>query len=200
MFSKIGRIAAITAALATLAGCWFSKADMFTPNEFAIVPLDGAYASEIDYEDKENVQQVRFTREDDGRYRMDIDVAHLEEPHGEISSIKRETMQLAFIAIPNAPDGWYLMHGIEDTAAPERAYLLANVNQRGVLELYIPNCRGTPERPGMTIAQEAAAKVGRCDFTDKQALLSAAKEAADFLDQDQIALTTPFMAFTPKDN
>lgn len=200
MLSKIGRMTAVVLAPALLAGCWFSEADMFAQSDFATVDLDGDYSSEVDYDDNEQVRNVRFTPEDDGRYRMDIDVARIDRETGEQRSITQETLHLSFVAIPGAPERWYLMQGIEKSIESQRGYLLAHINESGVLELYVPNCSGTPQREGMAVNSARSIKLGRCDFEDKQALLDAAREAAQFVEQPQIVVITPFMAYKPKAN
>lgn len=200
MLAKIGRIAMIATAVTALSGCWFSEADMFDPSEFADVGLEGEYTSEIDYDDREEVFSVRFTPEEDGRYRMDVEVAFLDEPRGEVTSTKMETMRLSFVSIPDGPENWYLLQGFDKPEQSQTGHLIAHMNNGRVLELYMPNCKGTPERNGMTSDMSPPTKVGRCDFQDKQALMDAGAEAANFLAQPQIVLITPFMAYKPKRN
>ncbi|MEL7217799.1 MAG: hypothetical protein AAGK01_05140 [Pseudomonadota bacterium] len=167
------------------------KRSLFSASDYASVNLEGEFQSEIQYLDNEQVRKAELSVQNDRRIRADLTVVRLTEPFGEVRKRFQETMWLALIAIPDAPEGWFITQTFDDPDKPDGLYLLANVENERSLKLYMPNCAGTRQITGMIVKENTHSKLGICEFTTQDAIFNAARDAVEFLDAKHPVAITP---------
>jgi hypothetical protein len=177
-----------------LGGCWIGDAALFGPEDRANVALEGAYQVTTSLAGGAVEQLVRLDPRPDGR----IVVYPLVFPDG--SEPRREDMaegDLHLIAITGAPEGWHVAFITEEGAGEAQFYIAAPEQEPGgEIAFYAPNCAGTTAREGMErLIEEAGADI--CRFSDKEALLGAAREAVALLSKPQIVVIEPILTLRP---
>ena len=164
-----------------LAACWGSDERFFGPGDWAKLEFDGAYRIEALDED------------DDAPRSVTMRVL----PDGLIEIVPRagrgEKLTLGLVGIPGGSGGFFLA---VDRSAPANGtgdlYVMAKVTANS-LELYFPDCLGTPPIPGMDKSEGLAGEA--CGSQNEAALFEAARLAERFLSERHIVAVSPFTRF-----
>ncbi|QIQ85974.1 hypothetical protein [Erythrobacter sp.] len=186
----------LLAALA-LSGCWLSTDPLFGPADNAAVDLEGPYRYTVYRGEMAEIESMVFEPQPDGSVRQTVTYAKDEAVAALIEEPLVAVSTLNFVAIPQAPEGWHLLHGSGEDGEREKLYMIASLDEERILRIYAPDCRGTPARTGLEISADPASGVTICNFTSKPALLAAAREAAELLARPSIVAIGPWAELSP---
>lgn len=179
-----------------LSGCWVSDKDFFGPGDWAHLDLDGTYISE----DANGHEQgtVVLTVRPDGL----VDGVATREDGGE-----PEKSTLGLVPVNGGSGEYYILVDQTDGGGDGQLYLLGHLDDDGSLEMYWPECSGTPDIEGMTretpdfglpSPPPDTSQMMSCTFTTKESLQEAALEAERFLSAPHIVDILPMGRITPK--
>lgn len=181
----------------SLSGCWVSEGELFDSGDWAHLDLDGTYISE-DGNGQERGQVV-LTARPDGL----IDGVATDNKGGE-----PETSTVGMVRIPGGSGEFYVMVDGDEGRTGGQIYLLGHVTSSGGIEVYWPQCAGTPDTAEMTRETPSLGLPGEslpdpslqvCTFASKAALLRAALEAERFLSTPHIVEIAPMGRLKPKE-
>jgi len=192
-------------ALFALSGCWVSERALFTPEDYAVVPMEGEYERETIRKNDAKIAKIEYLRLPGKRYRQVItyDDPAYEEQFGKPSTNSND---IAFVAIPSEHEDWYVVFEFENkpgSASPgseqtEFMYFIAKVSEYGGMQIFQPDCRGTADSPDIVANTGPDGDKRFCVFQSKEALLAAAADAVDFIETPQVVLAEPMGSLTPK--
>ncbi len=175
-----------------------SQEQLFTPDDYAELEVGGRYIDKMGTMSQDGVVTHEFNRAPDNRIRWTVtslvEAGNPNQPPVETT----ETDWLALIEIPDAPTGWYLAMAFKASGEPEPFYYLVSHDEEGAFRWHNPSCMGTETREGMAVLSEnTGTQSSFCDFTSREALFSAAREAVDFLTDSHPVQIVPVAYFIP---
>lgn len=181
---------AMLAALASLflAGCWVSEELHFGPGDWANLAIDGHYV--VHDSEGEALARVLLVTRPDGL------VASTTTE--DLSGGGKGDMLFGMVAIAQGSGRYFLVVDRESLGSGE-IYVLAHRSDEGEINLYWPNCEGTPKMRGLVAAPEGDPYPGFCMFTDKRAVMEAALRAERFLAARHIVRVSPFARLSRTD-
>jgi hypothetical protein len=188
-------LAALAALL--LGGCWLSTEPLFGPEDNAKVDLAGPYRHTVSRGEMAGIESIVFEPQADGSVKQTTTYAKDEVAAALIEGPLEAGATLHFVAVPGATEGWYLLYSSGEDGEREKLYMIASLDEERVLRIYSPDCRGTPARAGLEISTDAASGTTFCNFTSKEALLDAAREAADFISGEHTVAILPWSELSP---
>ncbi len=180
-----------------LSGCWISEEDLFTPEDYAAVELEGDFIDKIGAIQEDDLERMTVSVEPDRRIKWTAITSRPAQIDGDPPLTREEVDYTAFIKIPDAPDGWHLAFGFKRSGKPEPVYLLANIQPNRGIKLYLPDCLGTAIRPGVEISSETPGIATFCKFETRKALFSASRDAIAFIERPQPIKILPIADYRP---
>jgi len=181
-------ILALVACL-SLAGCWVSEQRLFGAGDWAHLELDGRYKSENANGDPQ-ASVVLHSRPD----------GLVEGTSESLDDGTTELSVFGFVRIEDGSGQYFLMVDRTKDNDSGDIYFIARLNPGGTLEIYWPDCGGTPARSGMAVESGGLGDTDVCTFSSKEALMSAALEAERFLSAKHIVEVSPMGRMVPDDD
>ncbi|MXO59553.1 hypothetical protein GRI89_08365 [Altererythrobacter salegens] len=185
----MGRTLLVLALGLALTGCWISEKPLFGPGDYAHLDIAGSYNSENKDGDVEG--HVDLTVRPDGL------VEGVAIKKGESGS---ETSIMGFVPIKGGSGEYFILVDRSKEDSDGELYLLGHVGTDGDIEMYWPQCAGTPDIDGMVrekpdfgipIGPKNDASLSSCTFTTKEALQKAALAAEKFISVPHIVDLQP---------
>ena len=179
---------AVFAAIAcvSLAGCWVSEERLFGNGDWAHPDLDGNYRSE----DANGAEQARVTL--------------AMRPNGLVESVsvgiedgKIEESIVGLVRIEGGSGRYFLLVDRSDQSGEGDIYLIAHLTEEGALELFWPDCAGTPSIEDVTVERDGLLDATVCTFSSKAALMLAGLEAERFLSTPHVVEVAPMGKLVP---
>lgn len=179
-----------------LAGCWVSER-FFHDGDWARLDLDGRYTSE----DANGDEQARVTLQTRRSGLIDSTSVGIEDG-------KKEHGILGLVPITGGSGRYFLMVDRTDETGDGDFYMIARIaervqspagDDRDAIELFWPDCEGTPAADGLKIEEESFAGFV-CTFSSEAALMKAALEAERFLSAPHIVTIQPMGKLVPDDD
>ena len=180
-----------------LASCWVSEKEFFGAGDWAHLDLDGSYISE------------------DGNGHEQATVELVVRPDGLIEGTstgieggETEHSVVGLVPVAGGSGRYFILVDRSDGDHDGALYLLGHLTDEGGIEMYWPQCSGTPDIDGMT---RESPDIGlpppptqdksmmACNFTSKDALQKAALEAERFLSAPHIVDILPIGRLRPQD-
>jgi hypothetical protein len=169
-----------------LSGCWVSEHRILGPGDWAHVNLAGKFKRENANGDEE--ASVVLATQPNG---LIVGTATDVERH------KTESMAMGLVAIQGGSGRYFLAVDRLEQKDNGDTYFIAHLTDDGGLEIYWPDCDGTPDIEGMTRQTDTVAMA--CNFTTKEALMEAALQAERFLSVKHVIEVAPFGRLAPDD-
>ena len=180
--SKLRALLGVLACLC-LGGCWGSEERFFGPEDWARLAVDGEFRVET-LRAEDGARTARIRARPDGL----IEIV----PSGR-GGRTAETLRLGFIPIRGGSGEFYLaVDRTEPGKSDGDLYVIAKV-AGGSIELYSPDCLGTPPIEGVERADGLSGEL--CEFETEEALFEAALMAERFLSEPHIVTVSPFTKF-----
>ncbi len=176
-----------------LSGCWLSQEPLFTPTDYAEVDLNGRVYNTMDDARPVGVVHEVVSIEPDRRVKLMRTAGKKVDENGDEIRVREETLYVAFIEIPNTPDGWHLLLNFEKDGTLERPYLIANIAENRTVKIYTPHCAGT--KPYDNVERIMDIRIEMCDFKTREALTSAAQDVVTFLTKPQPVQILPVVDY-----
>lgn len=195
----MARLANLLVVLAAflVSGCWLSVEPLFGPEDNAAVNLAGPYRYTVTRGETADIESLLFEPQPDDSVQAIVTYAVDEASAALIKGPLEAGSRLHFIAIPGAPEGWYLLNGSSEDGERDKSYMIASLDEERVLRIYAPDCRGTPPRAGLDICTNAPNGAMICNFQTRDALLGAAREAAELLARPSLVWIGPWTELSP---
>lgn len=105
---------------------------------------------------------------------------------------------LGFVPIEGGSGNYFLTMDRTDATAEGELYFITHLTEGGALELYWPDCGGTPPMDGLEIDHDSIAG-DVCKFSSRAALMRAGLEAERFLSAQHIVAVSPLGRIAPAD-
>jgi hypothetical protein len=182
------RILLALLACCSLAGCWMSDERIFRNGDWAHLDLNGDYTSYGANGDVEG-QVVLRTRAN----------GLIESTTTDLDDGKIEHSVLGFVPIEGGSGSYFLTVDRKDGTAEGDLYFITHLTEGGALELYWPDCGGTPHMDGLEIARDSMVDEV-CNFSSRAALMRAGLEAERFLSAQHIVTVSPLGRIAPTDD
>jgi hypothetical protein len=172
-----------------LAGCWVSEQRLFHDGDWAHLDLASKYTSE-DANGSDQAHVVLQARPNGLIESTSVGVANGETEHS----------VLGFVAIEGGSGRYFLLVDRSDPSGDGDFYLIAHLTDEAAIELYWPDCNGTPPIEGVTVERDDFLDEAVCAFSTKAALMRAGLEAERFLSAKHIVAVQPMGKLVPDDD
>jgi hypothetical protein len=173
-------------ACLSLAGCWVSDHRIFGPGDWAHLPLAGKYISQ-DASGRDTAHVTLSVRPDGVIEGTGVNLADGSPDNSAVALIEGGSGRY-FLAVDRSS---------EDDSGD--IYLIAHLTDDNGLDVFWPDCEGTPPTEGLAITHEKLIDATVCTFSTRAALMRAGLEAEKFLSARHVVAIAPFGRLVPDD-
>ena len=169
------RLLAGTVLALALTGCWLSEQRLFGAGDWAALDVAGHYVSE----NAEGNREARVVLKV-------LPNRTVEGTSTRIDDGSVETSVFGLVPIAGGAGSHFIMLDRSGETDDGDIYFIAHLTGEGAIEVYFPQCAGTPDIAGMTRESDPWISEEICHFTDKPAVMRAALEAERVLSTPQM--------------